>query len=190
MVLLASSVVFAGCFRSIKPSYEEHETLTKKDAIKFPFIGSAVLLSIFLAYKYLPAEILNKVVRGYFSAVGTLALTMAAEPVVGELLPSFFTREFLHLKALSIPYVLDPTDVRLSLCNVVLFASSTATSYFYFTAQPWILNNVLGLCFCLEGIEWLHLGSVSTGVLLLAGLFFYDIFWVREEEHPLHLPNA
>ena len=30
----------------------------------------------------------------------------------------------------------------------------------------------------MQGIEHLSLGAVSTGVILLAGLFFYDIFWV------------
>lgn len=30
----------------------------------------------------------------------------------------------------------------------------------------------------MQGIEHLSIGAVSTGVILLSGLFFYDIFWV------------
>jgi minor histocompatibility antigen H13 len=36
----------------------------------------------------------------------------------------------------------------------------------------------LGLAFSVTGIEHLSLGAVSTGAILLAGLFVYDVFWV------------
>lgn len=39
-------------------------------------------------------------------------------------------------------------------------------------------NNTLGLAFALEGIEHLSLGSTPVGMILLCGLFLYDIFWV------------
>ncbi len=48
----------------------------------------------------------------------------------------------------------------------------------YFKEKHWLANNVLGLAFSVQGIEHLSLGAVSTGVILLSGLFFYDIFWV------------
>ena len=50
--------------------------------------------------------------------------------------------------------------------------------YRYFAEKHWLANNVLGLAFSVQGIEHLSLGAVSTGVILLCGLFFYDIFWV------------
>jgi len=37
---------------------------------------------------------------------------------------------------------------------------------------------VLGLSFSLQGIEYLTIDSIQIGVILLVGLFFYDIFWV------------
>ena len=48
----------------------------------------------------------------------------------------------------------------------------------YYAQKHWLANNVLGLAFSVQGIEFLSLGSVQTGVILLTGLFFYDIFWV------------
>lgn len=45
--------------------------------------------------------------------------------------------------------------------------------------QHWIANNLFGLAFSLNGVELLHLNNVSTGCILLGGLFVYDIFWVR-----------
>ena len=41
-----------------------------------------------------------------------------------------------------------------------------------------LLRAVIGLSFSVQGIEMLSLGSVQVGMILLSGLFFYDIFWV------------
>ena len=38
---------------------------------------------------------------------------------------------------------------------------------------------MFGLAFATNGVEFLQLGKVSTGCILLGGLFVYDIFWVR-----------
>lgn len=46
--------------------------------------------------------------------------------------------------------------------------------------QHWIANNLFGLAFSLNGVELLHLNNVSTGCILLGGLFIYDIFWVSQ----------
>ena len=39
-------------------------------------------------------------------------------------------------------------------------------------------NNLFGLAFAVNGVEFLSLNSISTGCILLGGLFVYDIFWV------------
>lgn len=49
----------------------------------------------------------------------------------------------------------------------------------FVTPQHWIANNLFGLAFALNGVELLHLNNVSTGCILLGGLFVYDVFWVR-----------
>lgn len=58
--------------------------------------------------------------------------------------------------------------------------------------QHWIANNLFGLAFSLNGVELLHLNNVSTGCILLGGLFIYDVFWVSQQGHQrcpaLHLP--
>jgi minor histocompatibility antigen H13 len=41
-----------------------------------------------------------------------------------------------------------------------------------------MLNNVLGISFCVQGLEKVSIGSYKIGAGLLTGLFFYDIFWV------------
>jgi len=48
----------------------------------------------------------------------------------------------------------------------------------YFVKKHWIANNLFGLAFAVNGVELLQLPKISTGCILLGGLFFYDIFWV------------
>jgi hypothetical protein len=53
-----------------------------------------------------------------------------------------------------------------------------ALCVWYVAEKHWLANNALGLAFSLQGIEHISLGSTQIGAMLLAGLFFYDIFWV------------
>ncbi len=46
------------------------------------------------------------------------------------------------------------------------------------TKKHWIANNIFGLAFAVNGIEFLQLNKVANGCILLCGLFFYDVFWV------------
>ncbi|PIK42101.1 H13-prov protein [Apostichopus japonicus] len=60
--------------------------------------------------------------------------------------------------------------INLALCGVF--------GAWYLFQKHWIANNIFGLAFALNGIEFLQLNTVMTGCILLGGLFFYDIFWV------------
>ena len=57
-------------------------------------------------------------------------------------------------------------------------AAAIAFCKWYYDTKHFLANNVLGLSFALQGIEFLTLDSIQIGVILLVGLFFYDIFWV------------
>jgi minor histocompatibility antigen H13 len=49
---------------------------------------------------------------------------------------------------------------------------------YYGITKNWIASNVFGLSFSVNAIQLLSLDSFKTGMILLSGLFFYDIFWV------------
>jgi len=61
---------------------------------------------------------------------------------------------------------------------VVLFLGCAGVAVGWGVTKKWWINNLLGCAFSIQGIEMLSLGSYLIGVLLLVGLFFYDIFWV------------
>ncbi|KAA6418748.1 MAG: minor histocompatibility antigen H13-like [Trebouxia sp. A1-2] len=150
IVLTAAVTVWVGSHRSVKDTPPE-ESMTRTDALKFPLVGSAVLFGLFITFKVLPKNLVNLVLAGYFALLGVLALTATALPFIEQLCSA-------RVKKLS----------------------WTAPKFHlpYFKEKHWLANNVLGLAFSVQGIEHLSLGAVSTGVILLSGLFFYDIFWV------------
>ena len=62
--------------------------------------------------------------------------------------------------------------------TVACFLVALGIGVWYFTKKHWIANNIFGLAFAVNGIEFLQLNQVLNGCILLGGLFFYDVFWV------------
>ena len=73
----------------------------------------------------------------------------------------------------------EPLELEATMAELVSGVASLPFCVWYFASKHWTANNALGLAFSIQGIEHLSLGSVQTGAILLSGLFFYDIFWVR-----------
>ncbi|KHN10231.1 Minor histocompatibility antigen H13 [Glycine soja] len=185
VILTASLTVFVGCYRSVKPT-PPTETMSNEHAMRFPFVGSAMLLSLFLLFKFLSKDLVNTVLTGYFFVLGIVALS--------DINIEEWVMVYLHL------FALDLVDINLLVsCRMIYFClqfSYTALEIeftksqvvagipgtffcaWYALRKHWLANNILGLAFCIQGIEMLSLGSFKTGAILLAGLFVYDIFWV------------
>ncbi len=148
--------------------------------MKFPLIGSAVLVSLFIAFRFLPRHLVNMALTAYFVALGTAALAATVLPFVEALFsPAVRSKSYMLAKGLRIPYALpEATDVEVTVPEAVAGAAAAVACAWYGFRKHWLANNALGLAFSLTGIEHLSLGSVSTGAILLGGLFVYDVFWV------------
>lgn len=176
IVLTASLAVFAGAWRSVKPTPPE-ESMTKKDAMRFPLVGSCVLLGLFLLFKIVPKWVINALFSLYLGGLAIFVLTSAVLPYVVDYFPEAVRHREVALPRIKIPHVFDNSDgsVRPSVPELVLAAISTGFCAWYYVTKHWFSNNMLGLAFCLEGIEFLNVGSFQIGTILLAGLFFYDM---------------
>ena len=53
----------------------------------------------------------------------------------------------------------------------------------YVLTNHWLSSNMFGMAFSIQGIDLLSLGSFLNGVILLCGLFVYDVFWVSYAAH-------
>ena len=131
----------------------------------------------------------NLLIGGYFGLVGMFAVTMTLAPAIGSVLlrAPIFHQDIKWAYQLHHPFAAgkwwvpaSPVEgwITVNLTEIVAFTCAAALCVAYFASKPWYLNNVLGICFCLQGIERFSLGTYKIGAILLVGLFFYDIFWV------------
>lgn len=131
IVLTASLCVFVGSWRSVK-STPPSESMSKKvrasrawqkfpyddnkqsptnlyycvsqDALKFPLIGSAVLVGLFCLFKFLPKDLVNAVLTAYFVLLGTFAITAAMLPFIDAVVPKRLRERSFEYKQFSMPY--------------------------------------------------------------------------------------
>ncbi|XP_005098404.1 minor histocompatibility antigen H13 [Aplysia californica] len=186
LFLMAVLPIFIGSFRSVtyhkeqKDSGEKPDTMSHKDAAMFPLIASCALFGIYLVFQIFSKEHINLLLTAYFFFLGVLALTHIAGPFISKLLAGAFPNQDYHLlltqgkgekKEDLVNYEFDRRDmVSLLVCGVI--------GVWYLWKKHWIANNLFGLAFSINGVELLSLNRVSTGCILLGGLFVYDIFWV------------
>lgn len=177
--------------------------------MKFPLVGSVSLISLFLLFKFLPAEAVNFTLSFYFLIAGCIATTAAVIPLVQHyvsepmqhkkygpykpriperiltLIPSENIKT--QIQAAQVPFhflpqltscLKDGFEISTTWLELVIGALCLGVCLVYMMSKNWFFNNLLGLAFAIEGIEYLTITSTHTGILLLGGLFFYDIFWV------------
>ncbi|KAL9234810.1 hypothetical protein vseg_009636 [Gypsophila vaccaria] len=173
VVLTACLAVFVGCYRSVKPT-PPTETMSKEHAMRFPLVGSAMLLSLFLLFKFFSKDLVNAVLTSYFFLLGILAFSATVLPSIKRFLPKHWNDDVIVWR---LPYFRS-VEFEFTRSQVVAAIPGFFFCVWYASKKHWLANNTLGLAFCIQGIEMLSLGSFKTGAILLGGLFFYDIFWV------------
>ncbi|XP_061549944.1 minor histocompatibility antigen H13 isoform X1 [Phycodurus eques] len=197
LVLMALVPIFFGALRSVacskskelrEQAYESGfrnasdmpETITSRDAARFPIIASCTLFGLYLFFKVFSQDYINLLLSVYFFVLGVLALSHTMSPLLSRIFPAsvpnkqyqlLFTQGADEAKEEIINYEFDTN-------NLVCLLASSVVGVWYVLKKHWIANNLFGLAFALNGVELLHLNNVSTGCILLGGLFVYDIFWV------------
>ncbi|XP_074310588.1 signal peptide peptidase 2 [Silene latifolia] len=173
VVLTACLAVYVGCYRSVK-STPPTETMSNEHAMRFPLVGSAMLLSLFLLFKFFSKDLVNAVLTSYFFLLGILAFSATVLPSIKRFLPKHWNDDVIVWR---LPYFRS-VEFEFTRSQVVAAIPGFFFCVWYASKKHWLANNILGLAFCIQGIEMLSLGSFKTGAILLGGLFFYDIFWV------------
>lgn len=192
--VMAIVAILVGSMKSIpnpqKP--EEKETLSSSDAYWFPVIGSVVLFSFYLLFTFFSKDMINLVITSYFSIFGAISLARLASPFIRKIVhlcarfnPSTKNNEKSWRASILEPYCFRierfgklAFDGSIDIMDVIGFVLASAFTAYYVTTKHWIASNIFGLSFAIGAISLLHLDSFSTGMILLSGLFIYDIFWV------------
>jgi len=181
IALLAHAVVpiIIGSFQSLAPT--QVESLEAKDAFMFPVIGSAVLFSLYLCFKFLSEEWVNFVMSAYFTVLGVGAIATALHPVLSSIMPYHMTeksKEGSEKYRWKIVVPIVNWTFEFSLVDLIGMIIGSIVGVVYILTKHWVTNNLFGECFSLVSIQLIQLGSYKVGAILLTGLFFYDIFWV------------
>jgi minor histocompatibility antigen H13 len=147
------------------------------DAKKFPFIASSFLFGFYLLFKVLPLTVFTTGVDLYFSisiiasTAGLIFDFIPFSPDQQKVLYTIKLHKYLQ-KALEIK------NIEISIGGLISFAISAVPVGFYFVTKHWILNNILAVLFSIMALKSMSLSTIKTGLLMLWGLFIYDIFWV------------
>ncbi|XP_069035496.1 minor histocompatibility antigen H13 isoform X1 [Lepisosteus oculatus] len=197
LVFMALLPIFFGALRSVscakskvppendwanefRNSSDMPETITSRDAARFPIIASCTLFGLYIFFKIFSQEYINLLLSMYFFVLGILALSHTISPFMNKIFPANFPNKQYQLlftqgsgenKEEIVNYEFDTKDL-------VCLCFSSVVGVWYVLKKHWIANNLFGLAFALNGVELLHLNNVSTGCILLGGLFVYDVFWV------------
>jgi len=208
LVIMALIPIFLGAFRSVKHQDEQKaagepvESMTSKDAAMFPLIASCALFGLYIFFKIFSKEHINLLLTVYFFFLGVFALAHILSPIVTKLVPVGFPNAnyklLFYKNPKSAPAAAPSTTVEPAAVpttegaepeeellnyefdrrDLVCLLLCMGIGVWYFLKKHWIANNLFGLAFAVNGVELLQLPKVSTGCILLGGLFFYDIFWV------------
>ncbi|CRG94766.1 signal peptide peptidase, putative [Plasmodium gallinaceum] len=155
------------------------DNITAYDAIMFPIIGSGALLTLYFAYKFLDPYYVNLLLTVYLTLAGVFSLQGVFSNILEPIFPNFFKRDE-YVKTINLPSfiykepVIFNTNKGEILCFILCFLIGLRWIFY----KDFITHNVLAVSFCFQAISLVILSNFLIGLLLLSGLFVYDIFWV------------
>ena len=65
-----------------------------------------------------------------------------------------------------------------TLSEFVAFCLSAMLCAAHLNTRHYMLNNIIGICLSIQAIEKISIGSYKIAVVLLLGMFVYDVYWV------------
>ncbi|PAV18585.1 peptidase A22B signal peptide peptidase [Pyrrhoderma noxium] len=202
ILILATFSVYAGSFGSLKAprsakgkkdsgdddseqeDEEVPERVTTSEALLFPILGSITLFGLYLIVKFLGVEWINWLLGWYFAFVGIISVWKCSISIAVTLLGKGYWRSF-KIRKLELPKFIDPKGtsvVSMRTPSIVLLFPSLIPSilYSYQTGpkKSALITDILALSFAHNSLSLIKLDRFQTGIILLSGLFLYDIWWV------------
>lgn len=145
----------------------------------FPVIGSCVLFSLYVLYKYFDKYYLNLAFSFYFALIGIFSVTKMFESLIDSIWKTRLSESYLIKRKYDrVLYFIKDLEVEITHLQGIIASFAVVPCCMYFISRGWVANNIIGIAFSIFGIESLALPNFKIGFILLWGLFFYDIFWV------------
>lgn len=176
MMGLASVTVYLASHLSLEQEVSEELTqgISHGEAASFPVIALTALAGLFVAFKFVNANILNHVLRAYLGFVGVATIADLLRPLVpARWVAKLERRVLLDTKPLPVVGAL-----RLTALDAPLYAAGAAAAGYYLVTRSWVGNNLLGVAFSASGIARITVGRYSVAALMLLALLAYDLTMV------------
>ncbi|KAG0312155.1 hypothetical protein BGZ99_009666 [Dissophora globulifera] len=156
---------------------ETTESMSMEDAYMFPVFGSITLFGLYLVFRYVDKTYINYLLTAYFGLLGVMATTQVGVNCVAPIVKLVGIKlDKWHLTLTKKKAEL--YSAKFTYLHLIMMVASILLSGYYVATKNWIASNIFGICFALNAIQLLSLDSFKTGMILLSGLFLYDIFWV------------
>ena len=156
----------------------DEEIMGTKDALMFPIVASVSLCVLYFLVKTINQALVSKLLKLYFSFLGMYALGLFFSHSIVEKYAPYKT--VILEKKIKIPMITEESgyDLKITKGDMFGFSASFIISGYYFFTNFWMFNNIIGLAFTIGGIKLFKLNNWKIGLVILWGLFLYDIFWV------------
>ncbi|RKP02648.1 hypothetical protein CXG81DRAFT_10550, partial [Caulochytrium protostelioides] len=156
---------------------EDEDYFSFDDARWFPVMGSATLLGLYMVIKFVDRRYLDYLITAYFSVLGVVALSQLFLTTARKLLHRPFRGDY-HLAIHHRPADELVLSYNFGPVHIACMALALLLTVYYVISSHWVVSNLYGEAFALTAVQLFRLDSFATGILLLSGLFLYDIFWV------------
>jgi minor histocompatibility antigen H13 len=132
-----------------------------------------------MLFKMFNPEWINYLLSAYFLILGFISLSKTFSPILSPYLPGLANQKVTEFTIPVSPFLSEkPVHVKATMVDVLAWVLSAVVVGAYVNTKHWVLNNILGLSFSVQGVALFNLGNYKIGCILLGGLFLYDIFWV------------
>merc|ERR1712096_23491 len=132
---------------------DDIETLSSKDAMKFPLTASCALFGLYIIVKNVDPKYLNYLLSSYFMLIGLFAMTsmLINIPALVNMFPAIFKGTNFHLKFTQNKDSV--IDVEFSYVEIVFAAISLAIGGWYIVTKHWLANNLLAVAFSMNAVQ-------------------------------------
>ena len=174
LFLTSFLTIFVGSHRRLTQT--ESEKISSQEAYMFPVMGSCALFGLYVVFKMFDKDHVNLLLKFYFLLVGIFAIAGTLYPFAKEAVKRFvpsklkrwtkthtFERKWKVYQYVTGESFLVEGDLVTVAC--ALIGATIAGWYVY--SKHWCFNNIMGICFCIQGIENIGLGSVKVGIIIL-----------------------
>eukprot|EP00767_Chilomastix_cuspidata_P001537 gnl/Chilomastix_cuspidata/1655.p1 GENE.gnl/Chilomastix_cuspidata/1655~~gnl/Chilomastix_cuspidata/1655.p1 ORF type:complete len:364 (+),score=110.14 gnl/Chilomastix_cuspidata/1655:96-1094(+) len=172
LVVLATLCIHCGTMLSLKiPSEVQKGVVSmmgKKESQRMPVVASALLLGLFLAFKYLPKNLFNLILQLYFNGSAIITFSQILQHPVERSLPRLAAR-------VPLPRIVRAEVHASQILGGVISAPLLAL---YALTRHWLLANAIALALSVGSIYIMRLERFRHGIFLLGALLVYDVFWV------------